>query len=263
MSERPTHTPRRQPDAEELLAQVKETLHDALDFPEYDIPARIIAFILKVPGHVKAWLQRPKKNETPQDVAERAAAFQRLCDTVSQETATLSKRIQALLDQSIDYYIQLGEHPLFQRYHISTQSAVAQLEVVKDKVPKLIDDEAVKQLSDNNPACVQLRRMLPGQEKEQRMQQLIAQVIQRAIQRCAQAVAETMEEVQADLLDALASAQSMQQRLWERQADALQKLLDAQEDPAVQQAVLNQARCALQCCAHIEAQLEEVVSYER
>lgn len=224
------------------------------------IPPRIPPSLLwKVIEWLRVFFRRPRKEPTLEDVDERNAAFQALRDMVSQETAALSARIQELLDQSIAYYNQLGEHELFVRYQLSTKGAVRQLELVKSHVPVLIDIEAARQLSGSNPGCAQLRRMLPGQERERRMGQFISDVIQAAIQRCEQTVTQAMEAVQEDLLDALASAQTAQQQRCERQAEKLQELLESQEDPATRQMVLNQARCTLQCCAHIETQLKEVV----
>lgn len=229
--------------------------------PVMDMIPIAIEIAKKAVKCLKALFKPPKKNETPEDVAERNAAYLQFCELVNREASQTEHRILVLLDESIRYYESLNEEPAFLRHKLSTKSVVRQLNLLRQQIPNLIASEVSKRLNDSDPECQQIRRMLPGQEKEARMREFLADILKSAVETCYQTIETVMDAVQEDMCDALESAHENLCAQLEEQKRELLEMLQNQDDPTIRQTVLNRARATLVCCNLIAEQLKEAEEY--
>lgn len=219
------------------------------------IAGGIFSFLLK-----KAWkiirdfMNPPKESETPKEVIACNDAFRIFCQQVNQE----AKQIETASLQHLENYCAYLENidktsagGFLKKYKISTRGMVRQMNFLKMQIPGLIGSEVSRRLSDTDAECLQIRKMLPGTEKEAKMQSFMGTVINNAVEKCAQTVASITQELQDSFIDDLQDSLELSKQQLECAENDFKALGDAENDLPSREQVRLKAQQTAECCEMI------------
>lgn len=169
-------------------------------------PGSIFKIIRGIAEAIKAFFAPPKPKESPEDVMERQRAFQFFCDRVHQEAGQVESYVVQQLESYGSYLNALSNsetYDILKRHHVNTRGLLSQLEVLKMQIPGIIRAEVSSHLSDSDGECMRIRRMLPGAEKEVRINRYLESIISVAMEKCASITESIMTQMQDIFIDDL------------------------------------------------------------
>lgn len=220
-------------------------------FPPKDPGETVIEFLRKIGKAIRALFTPPKDKETPEDVAERNRVFQLFCDQVDAEAKQVEKYVIQQLDAYGGYLSALNDseaYSLLQRYKVNTKILLRQLDFLKMQIPGIIGAEVSRHLSDTDSECLKIRRMLPGAEKEARMQEFLCTIISGALEKCAQTTSTIISQVQGLFVDDLQECLNTSRRQLEQTEAELTEITESAGDAAERERVCAQAKQVVECC---------------
>lgn len=211
----------------------------------------LVWLLLKAGKAIKAWLTPPKDKESPEDVAERNRAFQMFCDRVNDEARQIEVYVIGQLDAYGKYLSTLNgseEYSFLRRYKVNTRTLLWQLDFLKAQIPGIIGTEVSRRLSDTDAECLKIRRMLPGAEKEAKMQEFLSTIINSALEKCAQTTSAIMEQVQDLFIEDLQECLHTSRRQLDQTEAELAGLTESSGDTAERERICAQAKQVVECC---------------
>lgn len=206
--------------------------------------------ILKLARGIKSFFAPPKKNETPDDVAERNRAFQMFCEQVNRE----AKQVEEYVIQQLNAYgaylnavNESEEYSLLKRYKVNMRNLLMQLDFLKGQIPGIINAEVSHRLSDTDGECLRIRRMLPGAEKEAQMQNFLHTIVADAMEKCADTTESIMNQMQEIFVEDLQECLDMAQRQTEKTKSELAGFEDSANEAAERIHVRTKAEQIVRC----------------
>lgn len=183
-------------------------------------PFSIIKIIRGAIKALKSIFAPPKKNEKPEDVAERNLAFQMFCERVNIEARQVESYVRQQLDDYGEYLSILSrsdEYDLLKRNRVNMRGMLNQLALMKNQIPGIIGTEVSRRLSDTDSECLRIRRMLSGAEKNAQMEAFLRTIIAEALEKCASTTESIMNQMQdiftEDLQDCLDTSQRQLEKI--------------------------------------------------
>lgn len=205
---------------------------------------------------IKAFLTPPKSKETTEDVAERNRAFHFFCEQVNSEAKYVEEYVLQQLDSYGEFLggiVEQEAYSFLKEYQIDTKQMLRHLELLKMQIPGIIASEVSRRLSDTDPECIKIRRMLPGAEKEAEMQSFLQKIISDALEKCVLTVENIIEQIQGifvcDLQDCLNSSR---QHLEQTESE-LNSIANAEDSFLERTCVRMQAELTVKCCDMVSA----------
>lgn len=193
----------------------------------------------------------PKAKETPEDVAERNRAFRSFCDQVNGE----ARQIEAYVIQQLDAYggylsalSDSKEYPFLQQYKVNTKFLHSQLDLLKMQIPGIIGGEVSRHLSDTDAECLKIRRMLPGAEKEMKMQEFLSAITGSALEKCAQTTSAIIGQVRDLFIEDLQECLHASRRQLEQTEAELTEIMEPADSTVEREQICAQARYVANCC---------------
>lgn len=218
-----------------------------------------LKFVLKIGKALGSIFEPPKKKETPEDVVERNRAFQSFCEEVNKE----AKQVEAYVLQQIDEYIRYldsinssQEYPFMQKYQINLRGALRQVELLKAQIPGIIGGEVSRRLSDTDMECMQVRRMLPGAEKEFQMQTLLQNIISNALEKCAATTESVIGQIRDDFIDELQGCLHTARQQYEKAELEFEKITNSEDNIDERARIRAEAAHKIRCCDLVSELME-------
>lgn len=221
-------------------------------------PGEIAKWLKIAWNFIKAIFTPPEKDDPPQDVARRNEQIRAFCDYINEQAKQVEDAAVQQLKEYARYLADLsqsGDMELFSKYHIRTDSFVAQIDLLCAQLPGIINSEVSKRLNESDPTFHQIQWMMPGAEKEKAMQAFTAQVIQNAVEKCAVCVEQIVESIQTNFVELLQEAVNQGQRHLEKKEQILAELETAAGDIVEQERICTQAKLVCDCCQYVEEAL--------